>query len=516
MSSNNYTNLFTILTDTDLYTSVRANRPFNLSQIIPLAKVRFKWIVDNWISLYPKFKSYSNGDGDLLASLENFNRIVLSYNLGNTQNAFDNISNIQAFSSFLSLITLDQMDLTSAEIDAVNKEIQRVNSLEEADFRNMLDFLYMANQIAAEQVGLGDADAAKLMGRTVSKKQRTATVSDLEEMDRNIEFIKFIEGIIFDIKSRRSIPPNLLTMDNSSIENRDDVSLIDTYQSYIAIPFEISLEDIAQRYLGDKRQWIELVTINNLLPPFVDEVGQKFLILSPPAVNNLVISSDRKSEIPVGTKVSLGSYRIREETRVVNKVIDNKNGTMILFLSGVQDLFKFKITEGAFVRIYSPGTVNKGSFVKIPLNVSAPFKNPNFTPSRDELRRLDNVLLSFGVDIARDEKTKSILVDASGNFQLSYGLTNIRQAVLSALRVTIGELPFHPTYGINSNIGDRYFGSTDEAVIFSDVLRKTLLSDPRYSDIQVAGLQVMQNGFTLNLIVFVAGSNVPIPLSFVA
>jgi hypothetical protein len=138
------------------------------------------------------------------------------------------------------------------------------------------------------------------------------------------------------------------------------------------------------------------------------------------------------------------------------------------------------------------------------------------TPRSDELRRLGTALLSFGVDIARDEQTNDFIVDASGNFKLISGIENVRQAVLYALRTQQGELPFHPAYGVNLNIGSKFFGTTDEALIFGTVVQDTLTRDPRFQDVKIARLSVTGNSVAVQLLVTIAGSNQPIPLSFVS
>jgi len=95
-------------------------------------------------------------------------------------------------------------------------------------------------------------------------------------------------------------------------------------------------------------------------------------------------------------------------------------------------------------------------------------------------------------------------------------LANVKQAVLNAFRTTQGELVFHPNYGINTNVGGQFFGTTDEALIFGDLLTKTLLNDPRFTDIKISNVSTTGTGISLSLLVKIAGSNVPVPLNFVS
>jgi hypothetical protein len=96
--------------------------------------------------------------------------------------------------------------------------------------------------------------------------------------------------------------------------------------------------------------------------------------------------------------------------------------------------------------------VQPTSFILIPIPVVTQLATTS-TPKSDTLRNLDNALLAFGVDILRDTVTGEYLVDASGNFIMCYGMDNVRQTIYFLLRTSVGELPFHTDYGINSQVG---------------------------------------------------------------
>lgn len=510
-----YSSLFDILTDTELYMSVRRGDPLNLGLLQSIARSRWTWIVDNWATLKERFKTFADGDTQKEANLEDFERLIASYKLGNTRNPFDRIDRFIQMVQFLELIQISELTLTPEETILIAKERERVSNFVIEDFQAMLAFIKQQTAIASFSIGLGDPDGARLAGVLPTARQRSANVKDLVRIDDTQRISQFIEGIIIDFKNRQDKPPNLLRIANANIADDSVISFVDTYRSAIAVPFEINLEHMAKKYLGSSDRYYELITINKLQPPYIDETGEKYNLLAPGAVNNIIIPGTRKDDIPVGTKITIGSFSVREEPRIIERITENSDGTLILFLSGAQDLAKLKTSEGAFVRIYAPHTVNTGSFILIPLVTPAAAVS-QYTPKSDELRRLETVLLNFGVDILRDERTGGLVVDANGNFKLAAGMKNIRQAVLYALRTVRGELPFHPGYGVSSSIGDRYYGTTDEAVIFANLLRQSLLRDSRFADIKIAGIQQTQTGIALTVVVYVAGSNQPIPLSFVS
>ena len=510
-----YTTLFQVLNDTDMYLSLRQNLTLNPGQIQALLQSRWVWIVANWKTLQSRFKTLANGNELLENTLDSIDTAVTSYNLGNFKNPLSDITTFRTWNPLLSTLTFAELKLTGDEKILVNEEIQRVQALTIADFLDMLAYLSAASSLAAQSIGLGDPDAAKLLGVALSPKQRSATIADLSQLDDAQEIEKMIQGMIFDLKQNTDKRPDLLAAANANTDPNSTGTINAAYLSAVAIPFEISLEHMAQKYLGDSALFYELVTINNLQPPYLDPVGQKLNLLAPGALNNFIIPDTLRSSMPVGSKVSIGSYKVREETRIVERVTSNGDGTLVVFLSGAQDLSKLQTTQGAFVRVFQPGTVKMGDFILIPLTQGSPNQSA-FTPQSDVLKRLDPTLLAFGVDIATDEKDGGFLRDGTGDLLLSFGLENVRQAVLTAVKTTPGELPFHQLHGVEVDAGTTYYGTTDEAALFAQTLRGSLLKDPRYTDIQIAALSATNSGIALTLLVSIQGQSNAIPLSFVS
>lgn len=511
-----YTTVYQALNDVNMYIKRLSGQPFALGNIQPLAQARWTWIVDNWISLSPAFKTFANGSQPLEAKYEDFSRFVTSYRLGNKNNPLDTLSNFVQILPFLDLISINSLQLSPDEAALRDRETDRIDKLAIEDFRNIIKFLRVKAANKAQEIGLGDADAAKLLGIQQVQRKRGATIQDLEDIEQINDVRKFAEQLLFRALRTQKRPPDVVSLSNQLIDPASPVIFDDSFVSYVPQPFEISLEHMAQKYLGNRRFWFELVTINNLQPPYVDEIGEKFPLLAPAAANNLIIADTRRQDVPVGTKISIGSHKFREEARIIERTILNENGSMILFLSGKQDVSRFKSSEGAFVRIYAPHTVRANSYILIPSRNPSQISTSVPTPTSDELRRLDKALLQFGVDIARDERSGDAVFDQTGNFKKAAGLANVRQAVLHALKTVRGELPFHPNYGINVNIGGRFFGTTDEALIFSQLLRDTLLADVRFNDIQIARIATTGTGIALTIVVTIAGSTQPLPLSFIS
>ena len=513
MGGKTYTNIEDAVTDLSFYLAVTMSTPIDLSMLPSLAKQKYPWMVANWNTLYVKFKLYANGDQYLESALQDFNSAVKSYQLGNTANALDNAQKFTLYKELISTILVSSLPLTPSESNLINQEKQRILALSIEDFRGLLQYLKQFAGILSSKVGLGDDTAFAALNVSSAPRAHAATVKDLGNSNMILNLMKYVESIIFNLKQVTDKPPNLLTIANKNIANNATVAIASAYFSFVDVPFEISLEHMAGKYMGDRSLWYTLVTVNNLQPPYIDEYGEKFPLMAPGSNNNLIISSSRANDVHVGTEIKIGSRTVREESRYVNNITKNSDNTMALYLSGEPDLAKLATTQGAFVRIYQPHTTNGGKFVKIPVSIASGAGVGN-TPQKDELRRLDRALLAFGVDIAQDSDTGDIIVNPNGNFGLAYGIKNVKQAVTNALQTSLGELPFHGGYGFDSNIGARMTGPTDMATAMGEIITKAILKDTRIQSARVDHFDITGVSMSFTIIVTIAGSNSLIPLTF--
>lgn len=510
----NYTNLLQVGVDLGIWSIINKQATATLNLFSAIAKNRWTWIVTNWSRLYPQFKRMTQGNQTLLDALVDFDNAVQSYNLGNTNNPLNDSQKFLEFYPFLQAVNLTSLNLIPAEKILYANEIQRVQQFNAQDFRNMREFIKYSIAYSGSYLGHSDPQGTPIYADIVVKPARQATFDDFLQLNSMVQLQEMIEGIIFSYKQKQSASPNLLKIANQNIAAGSNVTVRSAYLSSIAVPFQGTLETMAKTYLGDSRRWYELVTVNKLQPPFFDQNGTKVPLLSPGNPNNVTVDGTLATDCPVGSKVSVGSLTYREQTRVVERQTLNTDGTMTLFLSGDQDLTSLLSTQKAYVRIRKAGTVYDGSFILIPLSAASKFATMP-TPTSDLLRRLDTALLAFGVDIMRDEKTGDIVTDGSGNFQIVYGLAAVRQAIYWAIRTIRGELAWHPTFGVQQSLGATYMGSTTEAAIFFEQLQSSLLKDRRFQSINVQGIRTTGTSISLDLLIQLGGSNVPIPLSFV-
>lgn len=514
--ANIYTTTTQVSVDARLYLNSTGNTQLTLFMFPSIMRGRWGWFVDRFNSFETQFKNAAEGDEEILKKLSDLKRDVEGYKLGNTSiNPFENPSKIVDYQPFLERVTIANIRLTADERKVRDDELKRGAELSEDDFRNMISFLNRKSAILATEVGLGDPLITELYGLKGVVKKRNATPADIVDMNKISEAVRSIEGFIFVKQRTEKKPPNLI---RAAIGNTTGDSAFvpeDIYQSYVPVNFEISLEHMAKKYLGSVDKWYELAKVNNLKPPYIDKVGEKFTLLAPASTNSVIISAEKYDFLSPGIRVNIGSNGVREQSVIVERVVLNDDGTMVLFIGGSVDLRTFVPSRDAFIRIYTPNTVRNGTLILVPSESPGTQSSPKKTPTKDEIRRLESALIAFGVDIERDEKTNDWIFDAAGNFQLSFGLKAIRQAVRNALRTPSGQLNFHKGYGINYNLGRSYLGGNNEAVLIGDLIRTTILRDPRIDDAKIIRISGNKNGASLQVGVKIKGFSSFIPLNFI-
>lgn len=515
-----YTYLDQVMTDYLGYVKASKNTPFTLADVQTIAINRWDWFVQNWeLKLHPEFKNALPKSNYFINLLKDLNNEIITQKIFPTTstNPFINLTKFIKYKPVLAYVSLSDVSLTPAESLVLKEEQKRLTNLSISDFKDMARFLRSSAATAAQIVGLGDNDGATVQGFSITAAQRGYSPQELEQISDIFDLADEIDGIIYFLQQQTVQQPNLLAVANKNTDPDSPISFNQSYTTAVSVPFVESLEYMAEQFMGSKDFWFDIAAINNLQPPYVDKTGAKEYLLGPGTLSSVKISSNRANEVKVGTKVKVGSYTVREETRSVLKIVKFDDGTMILSLSGTADLSKLKLSEKAYVKIYKPQTANEDSLLLIPVDAESALIEGK-QPSLDVLKRLDKALLDFGVDIRRDEKTSEIQIGKNGDFDIVYGLPAVRQAIHSLMSTNIGELPFHPDYGIPfaNSIGERFYGNIELATAFSEVLQEVILSDGRYSDVVIQDLTVTETSISINMIVTVDGSNVIIPLSFVS
>lgn len=508
-----YTDKDQLLLDLGLYIYLETNQTLTLDLFPQIAINRWTYITELWdSSLGSLFLTASQGDGFLQNAYSQLLNAVYASRLDPNYNPLNTPSFYVQVQDFLALLTLDSIKLTPLELDVVARERQRVSKFTVATFQAMINYLKIERDNAYDLVGLSNKKYDEWVKRTGLSQQRDYFLSDLALIKDVINLESRVNGIIVNLKRQAARDPNLIAFSNSLIDSSSNVRLSDIYVSYTLAPFEVSLEDMAIKYLGDVQKKYEIAAVNKLKSPFVDRIGEKIPLLSNGMSNGVRISNTYPERYRVGSVVRVGSRVVAETTRKVLQVVDNKDGTVILFLSGDLSLNTLLSAQGAYVRCFLPDTLQDFSFVRIPSTLAA--RTASMIPPTDsEARKLDESLLAFGIDISTDNKTGDWLVDQSGNVKLAYGFSNVEQTVRNIVRIPEGSLLNHPNYGFTDYTGDQFTDNLPTKV--SGNIQAAVLKDPRFIDMRVNELTVTEAGeIIVSSSVKIAGVDQYLPLNF--
>ena len=274
----------------------------------------------------------------------------------------------------------------------------------------------------------------------------------------------------------------------------------------VPVPFGLSVEGLAARYLGDPQRWIEIVTLNNLRDPYIDENGFQYPLLSNAAGRNITIGNN--TDLYLGQTVILMSSTQIPSARTILGIDTLSATSFLLTLDGLPNLENFITADSAYIQAYLPGTVNSQQKIFIPSNIPV-LDQPNIVipaiASSDPLSGMSKVdlLLTDGGDIA---------VNNYGDFRYAYGMTNIIQALKIKFGTIAGSVLLHPEFGLGIQPGT--INSTIQIQEVFRSINELVKADPRFAGVN--NLQLVMNGptLTINLGVVLAGNNGVFPLSF--
>ena len=272
------------------------------------------------------------------------------------------------------------------------------------------------------------------------------------------------------------------------------------------VPFGLTIEQIAARYLGDAQRWLEIVTLNNLRSPYIDEDGFKRTLLSNATGRQITISS--VVDMFVGQNVVLRSSTQIPTARKILSIDRLSDTSFLLSLDGEANLDNFTTADSAYIQAYLPGTVNSQQKIFIPSDLPVPLSPSIITPasvSDDPLVGLSKVdwLLTDDGDLA---------VNSFGDFRLAAGLTNLVQAMKIKLSTPKGSVLLHPEFGLGVKAGIMT-PDVDVQDIYNSI-SKMIEEDPRFQGLD--SLQVTINGpvLSISMAVTLAGQNGVFPINF--
>jgi hypothetical protein len=404
-------------------------------------------------------------------------------------------------------VPLNSLILSSSQQDSVNTAVEAARALTVADLKQFRATIQQLALQLSNSFGTGSAYYNQVYGLPAPSPSITPISLD------NYEFL----NSLYDTMQSYDILTSTTTLDDQTIQtNMEYVAglasnagipfILPNSMILAPVPFGLTIEGIAARYLGDPQRWIEIVTLNNLKDPYIDESGFQYELLSNGDGRQITVGSD--FNLFLGQIVTLYSATQTPSPRTILDIKELSPTSFLITLDGPPNLDAFLTTDSAYLQAYLPGTVNSQQKIFIPSDITVP-DNPTIvvpaSTSSDPLTGMS------GVDLLLTD-TGDLAVNNFGDFRYSYGLTNIIQALKIKMGTFAGTVLLHPEFGFGVRPGTSNADITAQQLYRS--INRSISQDPRFTGL--AGLQVTLNGptLTVNMAVQLANQKGVFPITF--
>jgi hypothetical protein len=399
-----------------------------------------------------------------------------------------------------------------------------VNAYTKNDFLRLQANIVSYRDAQADILGLTDVTYNSTVDRSSVAAQRTAAISDIQylaTLESSIQSVNFILANLFAVDT--AVDPFALAVANA---NNPDVP-IGSYSSGQLVRFNYgdSLESLANRYLGSPDKWLDIAIANGLQPPYIDEVGQAIPLEANGSGYQINVAgtdsngNDNSENFYVNQTIFLqsNSYPFPDQRNIVSIKIIPVSGDLVLTLDGNNNLSRYTTADNAYIRVYSPHTVNSNLFILIPSTQTLPNARQETVPwflaksAEDEKRA--------GIDLLIND-SDDLVFTSNHDLSLSYGLQNDVQAIRLKFVTELGELVRHSGFGLVNVIGSKNndIDGVKSSIISS--ITNQIGQDSRFDRIETLNVDYVSNvgaapAFVITMEVRLAGgSNQVIPISF--
>lgn len=524
------TKAFTGSADLSLWFKIRGGDKLKLSDMPQIIPLRWTYFRDNWeflkSEIVKQVPDYMEPDF-LDSQIKAFSDFIDKQRHSAKQiNPFSDGITYNKYYAIFDNIDIDSINLTNEEQRIIDARTLTVQNYSKNDFLRIKKELMDYRDRIADIAGLSDSSYNAVYGKSSIPPQISASNVEANLMvsvQENIGTVDFILANLFAVDA--AIDPFALARANA---NNPDIN-VGQYKSgrLVRINYGEDLMGLANRYLGDPNKWIDIAIANGLKPPYIDEVGQKLNLLSNGQGNQINLGpTDINGNLNIDkfyiNQVILISSNVQvfPEQRTITDIrqipVSNE---IILELDGEADLNKYKVSEGASIRVFAANTVNSSFYVLIPseepLDNSRQEEVPWFLAksAADEKKA--------AIDLAIDENGE-INFSTNGDLKLSYGLDNAIQAIRLKIVTELGSLRYHPEFGLVNIIGNKNQNLDELKALLVESLTNQIEIDSRFDRIENLDIRYLVDNnandavaaMNITLSVRLAGGSTVVPISF--
>jgi hypothetical protein len=409
---------------------------------------------------------------------------------------------------FFNGIDVNSLELTPQQQIAIEDEIELNALISVEELKEITQELQDLMLDLTNSFGAGDAFFSEVYGRPEPKER--ATTMTLEEF----ELISALEEIVLNL--------NILTSTRELDDDRRQSSLeyvggladdsditfdsASTAKQLVPVPFNLTIEEISARYLGDADRYNEIITLNNLRSPYIDEDGFFYSLLSNGDGRQFNIEANEN--LFVGQKIQLSSNTVPTFTRKITNVEKITDTNYLITVDGLSNLDLLKTNDQAKIKAFLPGTVNSQNQIYIPSDIIV-----DEEPRTFEIASLnDDPLTNFSkVDWLLDDNG-DIVLNSFGEVGLANGITNLIQSLKMKVLTQKGQLLSNSSFGLGLAPGAIVNDINTESVLKD--LREMVLQDPRFEAVEKIEINVFPPELSITIVAVLANGKGIFPINF--
>jgi hypothetical protein len=404
-----------------------------------------------------------------------------------------------------SQIPISALSLPQDAKNDILKDLNRVRGLRRKDFEDYANTIRSTADKIAFMVGAGDPTYAEVYGIDVIPIKSEPTQSDWDSLNALNSAVDVLRQFAATADGEPEQSPTFLERFGglavaSGIAWKQPVS-----KFAIPFPYGATLEGLASIYLKDPNRFMEIVALNGLRAPYVDETGYTIPLL----VNgkDKTIVANYKDDLYVGKTVWLSSTSANRVQYHIES-IQTSNGVSALKLSDTVD--SYRIADSAVLEAFLTGTVCSRNLIWIPSDVEPLDPESVITKDIPGVNVTDPMVSIGGVDLLLGTDLDLVLVD--GDLRYAIGLANIVQWVRSILSIEKGELIQHKELGLPLSIGLSLADFSAQDIL--NAIKKQLSQDSTFSRIDKISVVQKGSGVSIDISALVAGTSQPLPLNY--
>jgi hypothetical protein len=406
-------------------------------------------------------------------------------------------------------IQLGDLNLPPAVTAAVATERTRVRRLTGLDFQARRDSIDNTSVSFQNAIGLGSATYNEIYGINTPPPP---VVSEPTDEDYDVVFALsqlVLETDRLVVNTNNDLNPKLDSIAAmAGLASRSGIAFtIPKSKFAVPFPYGSTIEMLAARYLNDPLRWHEIVALNGLQAPYVDEEGFHLELLINGADNTVMVQD--AGHLFVGQPVWISSRGVTRTRRRITKINHLTPTQHLITVDGLPNLDQYTVLADATLQAFLPNTVNSQQVIYIPSD-QEPKDDEDFrTKAIPGIDAYDPLLAVGGIDFLLTP-ANDLVVTPDGDNKWAVGLTNIVQKVRLALSTRRGTLMGHPQYGLPIGVG---MSVADLSA--SDIVRAAqdlFAGDPTFTGVKAATVSITGPVARLGVSVQVAGTSQVIPI----